>query len=301
MPIVDGPHPEEFVPDAKSTIRDTAQIPPRDPTEVGRGVDWNKVYGQLRALGSDIRDTIIALGGTPDAPTKDRLADVIIQGIIDNAPGGGGGGVSGLAYREGLWYGNQPNDGATFNFGISTGTVLNRRLGVTPVLITEAITIDAIGVWLLGSFATGTNGKWRGGIWKDNNGLPGDLLADSGEIIVVRAANITDFDFNVLGAPVDIPAGVVWVGSHSDDIDANSRCMGAGLPVDYHTSIGWDQNFLENNSLGRNPNGFVDQAALHVTPDSLPDPFGVSLLTVFHRFGGDTGVACPAFFRIATP
>lgn len=266
---------------------------------------WVQIFPQVSG-GVSVEDEGSPVTGTPHTTLDFAGAGVTAsdagggKATITIPGGGGGGGVPIIPYASGRWYSPSAGPaGGTFGiYGTGNSNFKDGRLGVVPYRVKEAISIDAIGVWLQGAFGD-TAGDWRLGIWANSGSLPGALIGDSGEITIAVTAGDRDIFFALLSEA--LANDVVWMGGLPNGVTVNTRGREVvQLPTQF-IDLGWSANLLDTTSslLSGGAVGFIDGSnTSRSTGDTLPDPFPIGSLVEVDRNGSAEGQIIAPHVRI---
>lgn len=178
---------------------------------------------------------------------------------------------SAAIFRSGLYYAlpDQPINGSQ----IGNQTFAAGWLLAVPWLFPHAFTINLLGIRVSTAAASSFV---RPGIWADNNGVPGVLLADTGQI----DASTTGAKEAAVSVPVS--PGRYWLGCVSQGGTPAVACYPAGI-----FGVGADANTGAYGGATAPANG----ALVTGVTGTLPNPFGTA--------GWNTGTAPRVYFRVA--
>lgn len=143
----------------------------------------------------------------------------------------------------------------TFTFG-STGAGANVG-GVAGVLIASEYSLSVSGtVTQIGAYASGS-GNWKLGIYADNSGTPGALLAANNNVNPVVAGN----NIFIIG-PVYLTAGTYWIAilTDSPNREYNLNTGEAAYILSYGFSNSLPTTFSSGGAVAYQPNDYVAYA-----------------------------------------
>ncbi len=172
----------------------------------------------------------------------------------------------------------QPKSGAVTyllpawgSVGGSALTKTKLQLDAVPIYIGRTITVDQIGIMLAtaASGGAGTYAKGKFGIYLDNNGYPGALLLDAGEVTTFNSGG-----FKAVSISQVLTPGLYWPAVVCDwNYDTAPTCKSVSAPPD-GSLLGVNGTLSTNNaSIVYTHYGSPNWTYPGTANPPLPDPF----------------------------